>query len=339
MVKRWTCRRSSLHDAVRQGNRERATRLLDKGASLNTVDAQGLDPLHLAISCHDVGMVQLLVLRGADVEALGPGPREGRFSSADELMFLAIQGVQERGLCPVVKDAVISYSWAASGSMPSCSRGNHTPLEYAAITNQPGVIDVLAAGGVNLSRRYGNGYTALHFAARSCSVEATVALLQHGADINAEYNKGHTALYLAALLPWREGAAGVVDALLRRGADETSVDVFGQTAMDRYEQVSNLIPQGGHLAGEVERVGKAFLDILPTTRAWRRRRLLVLYRAHPDRVQVESCSRNGGESASGEGVAGGTPLCGKAGGDLAGVVARVVGLGEEGVFRTIVGYL
>lgn len=35
---------------------------------------------------------------------------------------------------------------------------------------------------------------------------------------------GLTPLYLAALFPWREGAARVVGALLRWGANETNFD-------------------------------------------------------------------------------------------------------------------
>lgn len=329
-VKRWSCRRS-LHDAVRRGNGELATKLLDKGASLNAIDANGFDPLHLAISCRDVGMVKLLVLRGADVEALGPGRGREHRSATEDDVSVAIEDVL--GLRGAVTNTMLSFPG-------KCNRWSHTALEYAAITNQPGVIGVLVEGGASLSRRYGNGYTPLHLAAHFCSVEATIALLKHSADTNAEDNNRHTPLYLAALFPWREGAAGVVGALLRWGADETNVDGCGQTAVDRYQQISRYVPERSPLAGEVERVGKAFLEIPPTTRAWRRRGLLVLYRAHPDRVQVAgSSSRRSSGSTGGGDTAGGTALYGNAGGDLAGVVAGVVGLGAEGIFRTIVGFL
>ena len=57
MKRWWELCRSSLNDAVQWGNRELATKLLDKRASFNTIDANGFDPLHLAISCRDMGML------------------------------------------------------------------------------------------------------------------------------------------------------------------------------------------------------------------------------------------------------------------------------------------
>lgn len=351
-AKRWSCRRRScsLHDAVRRGNRELATKLLDEGASLNATDAKHSDPLHLAIDCRDVGMVQLLVSRAADTEALGPGGREMHFSVTEDQVFGAIEGArQERGgICAVVSNMVLRLNF---GFGSYAFGGCHTPLEHAVITNQPGVIDVLVAGGANLSRRNGPNYTLLHMAAEFCCVEATLALLKHGADANAKSDVGHTPLYHAALFPWRKGAAGVVDALLRRGADETICDMFGQTAVDRYEEISSYVPEGDPSAGEVQRVGRALLEIPPANRAWRRRGLLVLYRAHPDRVQAAegnssrshddmgSCSRSSSGSTGGEGATGATTLCANTGGDLAGVVTGVVELAEEGIFRTLVGYL
>ena len=89
----------------------------------------------------------------------------------------------------------------------------------------------------------------------------------------------------------------------------------------------------------------------PADRAWRRRGYLILCRAHPDRVQQSQVisdtrhadaarrPRRRAKQARERGGAGDGGVDESAGGDWAVVVARALQLQEEGIFRTIVGFV
>ena len=145
-----------------------------------------------------------------------------------------------------------------------------------------------------------------------------------------------------------QGAAEVVDALLRAGADETIVDNQGRKASD---VVGGEVAEEERLAEDFERVSELLANA-PADRAWRRRGYLVLCRAHPHRVQHHSQASNDTDHsdtarrtrsraklARAGGVAGGSTVDGRPGVDWDIVMTRVLLLQEEGIFRTIVGYL
>ena len=69
--------------------------------------------------------------------------------------------------------------------------------------------------------------------------------------------------------------------LLRSGTDEAIIDRDGKVAAD---VVTENIEEEDRLAEDVERV-RHLLEDAPADRAWRRRRYLVLCRAHPNEVQ------------------------------------------------------
>ena len=147
----------------------------------------------------------------------------------------------------------------------------------------------------------------------------------------------------------------MVDLLLRSGADETITDEEGETPTDAIGQWFGEDEDEDPLVEEIERV-RRLLANAPADRAWRRRGYLVLCRAHPDRVQLgqESSSENGGVarrtrrraklakaegSRDSETAGGATAARKKSCMQWAGVVVNVLGIHEEGVFRTIVGFL
>ena len=112
------------------------------------------------------------------------------------------------------------------------------------------------------------------------------------------------------------------------------------------------VEEENSLAGDAERVRK-LLTNAPVDRVWRRRGYLVLCRYHPDRMKPSQetskhChsgvarrnTRSANKLARKTRVAGGSTVdVSTTGGDWAGVVWNVLGLQEEGIFRTIVGYL
>lgn len=88
-------------------------------------------------------------------------------------------------------------------------------------------------------------------------------------------------LMIAALFGGEEGAAEIVDILVRAGADETNVDHYGNTPAD----VVCLSNEGADQPAEdAERV-RELLANAPADRAWRRRGYFLLCRSHPERLQ------------------------------------------------------
>lgn len=195
--------------------------------------------------------------------------------------------------------------------------------------------------------------TPLHAATRS---DILKTLVKHGAATNAKDSLHRTPLWYLAHSAGTEGVAEMVDFLLRSGADETIVDEDGRAPVD---VLGGWFEGDEHLMLENVEPVRRLLANAPSDRAWRRRGYLVLCRAFPEKVQQREESSRGGaagaavarrnrqgtklaraEAGGGGGAAGGgTAVDDRAGGDWAAVVTGVLGLQEEGIFRTIVGFL
>ena len=341
--------------------------LLESGASVATMSGAGYTPLHIAAAGGKSQMVRLLLLKGADKDVWGTGGHT-------PLSLAASLGRQAATLALLAAGADVSRvqndEWKASVLHVAAQRGDvdimraviehgadvnavdtiqRTPLNYAAKSNNVGAIDILVEAGAILEVSEISGNTPLSYAAFYIQPDALLALLKHGAHVNALNNDGQTPLHVAATKAGTLGAAEVVNSLLRSGADEAILDYGDQAAADVVAQEV----EGQHQQIElVERV-RQLLANAPADRAWRRRGYLVLCRAHPDRVKllraissVPRAQRTRDRAILGSTAAGGcngetgdTTVDGQIGGDWTGLVARMLVLQEEGVFRTIVGYL
>jgi ankyrin repeat protein len=110
-----------------------------------------------------------------------------------------------------------------------------TAMTYAAVRGFAEIVGRLLKAGVDGRQRYGNGLTALMWAASyedDVGVRAAETvidlLLEGGAEIDAVDNRGRTALMIAAQI----GHAEMVDTLIKRGADHNIRDKAGRTALD-----------------------------------------------------------------------------------------------------------
>lgn len=192
-----------------------------------------------------------------------------------------------------------------------------TALHRAAAANEADSIDFLVAAGGNMEARNEYEMTPLHCAS-AFGLEAVIALLKHGAVMNARDVHGQTPLHLAAGTAGKRGAMEIVNLLLQREADETAADHSNKTPAD----------MAGILCSDIEDVEgvehvRKLLANAPAARAarkaWRRRGLLVASKARPHMVFLGTSTRSRGEWLD--------------------LIGRVLSLAEEGVFRTIVGYL
>ncbi len=124
----------------------------------------------------------------------------------------------------------------ASGESPDVIPDNYldrTPLHCLCLRNSGGdraaCFELLRYAGANLEASDSIGYTPLHCAANSASVELVSLLVQARVNVDATTNHGVTALHLAA----RRGAPECVEVLMAAGADlDARMSPFGRKPFD-----------------------------------------------------------------------------------------------------------
>ena len=169
-------------------------------------------------------------------------------------------------------------------------------------------------------------------------------------------NDGSTVLHSACNATW-EGLEAAVELLLRWGVDETALDDQNSTRSALLD-TKNLCDHVHCSKEEVERT-RLLLARAPADRAWRRRCWLVILRSRVSKANMTAC--DSGLTAEAEGCkvarirqAGGVTCgmsvqasrCGIAVAarnngerDLNGIVALLIGLEVEGVFRAVCSFL
>lgn len=188
-----------LVDAARTGDAAAVRALLERGAWVGTLEPDGTTALHWAAHREQVEIAGLLLAAGAAVDAAN------RY------------GVTPLALASVNGDAAMIARLLAAGADPNLPNPEgETPLMTAARTGNAEALDVLLAAGAEVDAvEAWRGQTALHWAAAQNQAVAVEALLAARADPNARSARGFTPLLFAA----REGHVGVLDALVRAGAD------------------------------------------------------------------------------------------------------------------------
>ncbi len=242
---------ATLVDAVRSGDAQGVRTLLrQKSVDVNRPGADGTTALHWAVQRDDAAMVELLLRAGADARAANrygvqPLPIAAVNGNAAILALLIEAGADPNaGLSP---DEAPLMTAARTGKVDALkvliahgtnveardSRGQ-TALMWAAARDNGAAVRLLIEAGADTKVRTSNpprggrgsemsvfnsppptGFTALLFAVRAGSIEATKALLDAGADVNDTLSDGQSALVVAtANAHWE-----LADLLLDRGAD------------------------------------------------------------------------------------------------------------------------
>ena len=172
-----------LHIAIIKRNIPLIELLISKGADVNAQDADGLTPLHFAVRREDNDIVNYLLNRGADVNIRDT-------NGLTPLYFAITRKVNEE----IVQDLLDQ-----GANINVTDKNGLTPLHRAVIeVRGEEEIRYLLDKGADVNAKDIENSTPLHYAARQGYITTSNLLLQFGADINLKNNNGKTAFQLAS---------------------------------------------------------------------------------------------------------------------------------------------
>ena len=189
-----------IFDAVKANDLTRANALVEKDASVvHTKDGAGNTPLHQAAITGSVSISELLLSKGADINAIN--------TQLNTPLHLAIQNG---------KDEVAKYLIEKGTDLTIQNIVKKTPLHLTVRHSRKAIAELLIAKGVAIDARDDMGRTPLGLAARETgNVDIAALLISKGADVNVRDVDNWMPLNFAA---WK-GFKGMIDLLLDHGAE------------------------------------------------------------------------------------------------------------------------
>lgn len=236
MIKWWRTRQ--LHSAARDNDVQRIVHLIGRGTEPDSRREYGisdrLTALHIASLHRSLDAVGALLDTGADISATCHHFSEfDVHATTDEKDdgWTALHLATEAGDAEVI-DTLCTREACIDARTRLGRTALHVWARYAQQSDYVSdhtaflrVLQVLLSRGVDVNARDHLGRTALFEASETNgNAEAVELLLNAGADVNACDDSGQNALF------WADGY-GVVELLLRRGANHRVVDKRGWTAL------------------------------------------------------------------------------------------------------------
>eukprot|EP00656_Telonema_subtile_P013505 TRINITY_DN1685_c0_g6_i1.p1 TRINITY_DN1685_c0_g6~~TRINITY_DN1685_c0_g6_i1.p1 ORF type:complete len:753 (-),score=174.95 TRINITY_DN1685_c0_g6_i1:246-2504(-) len=215
------------------GHSDVVDRLLDAGSKVDHTDYAGRTPLMRASQWGHTGSVQRLVARGAKVDASD--------SNGCTALTLAAQWGHHDTI-----EALI----AAGATVDRQDKSDCTPLTWAAREGRHTVIERLLAAGASVDQKNNDGRTALMRAAYEGRTEVIERLLDAGAVADLADKNGCTALMHAAVA----GHGEAIDRLLNASSVVDVSDSIGWTALmyaaygGHSEAIGRLLAAGADIA-------------------------------------------------------------------------------------------
>jgi len=192
-----------LSQAARKEHESMVELLINKGANVNSVDADASTPLHLAAQSGNFDIVQLLLTNSADINAKTVA---GSYPGETPLHATAFSG-----------DTQIAELLLANGAdINATSQFGYTPLHRSIKLGHQAMAELLIKEGADMATRSTDGSTLLHVIATTNRIAMAELLINGGADINAKDNSGFTPLDHA-----QGGEEKMIETLERHGADCT----------------------------------------------------------------------------------------------------------------------
>ncbi|EQC30448.1 TKL protein kinase [Saprolegnia diclina VS20] len=235
----------ALRSAIETNESVSLQQLLDYGADVNTRDALGRSPLHVAILLHRTAMAVRLVASTANVDAAdtsGATPLHAavatmQLSVVDHLLRAdASPNMEDKAGVSALRLAVEQQHIPALTLLLGCRTTQldafgqlpTSVLHAAASAGFLGGVDALLTAGatVDLRSKSTTGETALHLAVANGHVDVVERLVAAGANVDAVTTKTcDTPLHVAA----RRGLGAIVSVLLAAGASVEATNATQHT--------------------------------------------------------------------------------------------------------------
>lgn len=207
--------------------------LIARGANIEHRDKKGFTPLILAATAGHVGVVEILLDKGGDIEAQSERTKDTPLSLA----------------CSGGRQEVVELLLLRGANKEHRNVSDYTPLSLAASGGYVNIIKILLNAGAEINSRTGSklGISPLMLAAMNGHVPAVKLLLDMGSDINAQIETNrNTALTLACF----QGRAEVVSLLLDRKANvehraKTGLTPLMEAASGGYAEVGRVLLDKG----------------------------------------------------------------------------------------------
>jgi ankyrin repeat protein len=240
---------TALQLACKTDNCEAVSLFLERGAQIETRSAQGTTALHLAASKDNWVAFDLLVIGGADINAWD--------SAGDSLLHK-----QARALSTT---SVAAHLLAQGANIEACNSQGYTPLQCAATTGNKNMFLFLVEQGARLDVQTAKGETLLHITPplNDGCLDIVEALLNFRFSANAATSSGLTPLHQLVINACDssdssdENTASFLSLLLSHGANinvpvasynaETALHLAVTTKTPRESLVWLLIKNGASL--------------------------------------------------------------------------------------------
>ena len=232
-----------LHTAALGRNPAVVELLIARGADVNAADKYQQTPLHYAVRHLQESTARLLLDHRAAVNA------KNRHGST-ALHMTALAGVDSKE-DNVARTAITKLLLVAGADPIVADEAGIVPLHLAAAKGRTPMLDLLLATRAELGAHDKHGRTALHFAALANHQAIIEKLLEGGAEVNAADKLGDTALHAAARRFRKEAA----ELLLAAGAEVNAKNAEGMTSLHLLEAVPHGdrgVDEGGALSAVAE---------------------------------------------------------------------------------------
>ena len=219
----------SIHKSVEEGNIEAVKQHLAAETDVNAKAEDGHTPLHIAAVNGKKEIAELLIDKGADVNA--------KYDGWTPLHDAASYGHKEIAELLITNGADVNAKDIIG----------FTPLQFAQTKE---IAELLITNGADVNAKDKYGRTPLHDRAFNVSKEIAELLIANGADVNAKNDLGRTPLHNAA---WRVQME-IAELLIANGAD-VNAKADGETPLDlaiedNPPEIADLLRKHGGKTGE-----------------------------------------------------------------------------------------